>query len=50
MNNTDKFLDLYRQLERIGRANYFPEIPEGSPIIARLTAIPALREFKEDIE
>lgn len=50
MNNIDKFLDLYRQLEKIGRANYFPEVPEGSPIIARLTTIPALREFKEDIE
>ncbi len=50
MNNTDKFLDLYRQLEKIGRANFFPELPEGSPIITRLTTIPALREFKEDIE
>lgn len=50
MNNTDKFLDLYRQLEKIGRANYFPEVPEGSPIITRLTTIPSLREFKEDIE
>ncbi len=50
MNNTDKFLDLYRQLERLGRAIYFPDIPEGSPIITRLTALPALREFKEDVE
>lgn len=50
LNNTDKFLDLYRQLEIIGRANYFPELPEGSPIITRLTTIPALREFKEDVE
>ncbi|MDO4300483.1 MAG: hypothetical protein Q4D26_03705 [Clostridia bacterium] len=50
MNNTDKFLELYRQLEQIGRANYFPELPEGSPIITRLTTIPSLREFKEDVE
>lgn len=50
MNNIDKFLDLYRQLERIGRSNYFPDIPEGSPIITRLTTIPSLREFKEDVE
>lgn len=43
-------MDLYRQLERIGRDNYFPKLPEGTPIIARLTALPALREFKEDVE
>ncbi len=49
-NNTEKFLELYRQLEKAGRENYFPKLPEGSPVINRLTAIPVLREFKEDIE
>ncbi len=50
LNNTERFLDLYRQLEKIGRTNYFPESPEGAPIITRLTTIPSLRELREDIE
>lgn len=49
-NNTEKFLELYRQLEKTGRENYFPKLPESAPVINRLTSIPALREFKEDIE
>ncbi len=49
-SNTEKFLELYKQLEKTGRENYFPKLPDSAPVINRLTSIPVLREFKEDIE
>lgn len=49
MKRTDEFLDLYRQLERIGRDTYFPEMG-NEPIIGRLQALPLLKEFKEEID
>lgn len=46
---TEKFLDLYKQLEKAGR-KHFPDAPESAPIITRLSTLSILKEFKEDIE
>ena len=43
-NKTEEFLDLYRQLEHIGREIYFPN-SNNAPIIGRLQALPILKEL-----
>lgn len=49
MDRTEKFLDLYRQLERAGR-KHFPGTPDNAPIIGRLGGLTILKEYKDDIE
>ncbi|MGN1318515.1 MAG: CBS domain-containing protein [Lachnospirales bacterium] len=46
---TEKFLDLYRQLERTGRKR-FNDAPENAPVITRLANLPLLKDIKDDIE
>lgn len=47
---TDKFLQLYKQLEFDGRRLFFPNTKEGDNIIGRLLSIPYLKRFKEDLD
>lgn len=50
MDNTDRFLELYRQLERDGRRAYFPNAQDKEAIMGRLMSVPELRMYKEDID
>lgn len=50
MSNGDKFLELYRQLEREGKRVYFPEATDKENIIGRLMSVPQLQPFKDDID
>lgn len=50
IDKTERFLDLYRQLEREGRKIYFPEVSDKQAIIGRLMSLPVVRDFKDDIE
>lgn len=50
MSNGDKFLELYRQLEREGKRVYFPEAADKENIIGRLMGVPQLQPFKDDID
>ncbi len=47
---TDKFLQLYKQLEFEGRRIYFPDAKENEAIIGRLFTVPQLKKFKEDLD
>jgi predicted transcriptional regulator len=49
-SNGDKFLELYRQLEREGKRIYFPDAEEKENIIGRLMSVPQLNHLKEDID
>lgn len=46
---TEKFLDLYRQFERLGRKR-FNDAPENAPVVTRLANLPLLKDLKDDIE
>jgi predicted transcriptional regulator len=50
LTNGDKFLELYRQLEREGRRVYFPEAADNENIIGRLMNVPQLKMYKDDID
>lgn len=50
MDNTDRFLELYRQLEREGRRAYFPNAQDKEAIMGRLMSVPELRMYKDDID
>lgn len=47
---TDKFLQLYKQLEFDGRRLFFPDAKEGDNIIGRLLNTSHLRKFKEELD
>ncbi len=49
-DQTDKFLQLYKQLEFEGRRIYFPEAKVNESIIGRLFTVPQLKKFKEDLD
>lgn len=46
---TEKFLDLYKELEKIGRKEYYPSLPANSNIIGKLIRHPSLKKYQEDI-
>ncbi len=46
----DKFLELYRQLEREGKRVYFPDAKDGENIIGRLMNVPQLKNLKDDLD
>lgn len=50
LNNGDRFLELYRQLEREGKRVYFPNAEEKENIIGRLMNVPQLKNLKDDID
>ena len=50
VSNGDKFLELYRQLEREGRRVYFPNAADNENIIGRLMNVPQLQHYKDDID
>lgn len=47
---TELFLQLYKQLEFDGRRLYFPNSKENESIIGRLMNLAQLRPFKEDLD
>lgn len=47
---TEKFLQLYKELEFEGRRIYFPNSKENESIIGRLFTVPQLKKFKEDLD
>lgn len=47
---TDKFLQLYKQLEYDGRRIFFPNAKENESIIGRLISVPQLKPYKEDLD
>lgn len=47
---TEKFLQLYKQLEFDGRRLFFPNAKEGDNVIGRLLNTPHLREYKEELD
>lgn len=49
-SNGDKFLELYRQLEREGKRIYFPTAPDNENIIGRLMNVPQLQGMKDDLD
>ncbi len=49
-SQTEKFLQLYKQLEFEGRRIYFPNSKENESIIGRLFTVPQLKKFKEDLD
>jgi len=48
-SNADLFLDLYKQVETIGRSVFFPKLPESENIIGRLMNLPQLEKHKEEL-
>jgi len=46
---TDEFLDLYKQVEYIGRTTFFPKAGDGENIIGRLMNLPQLAKLKEEL-
>ncbi len=48
-SQTDKFLQLYKQLEFDGRRLFYPEAKENDNIIGRLLTVPYLKKFKEEL-
>ncbi len=50
-NKTEIFLDLYRQLEYVGRVTYFSDREDADSIniVGKLMNIPYLAEYKEEI-
>lgn len=46
----DKFLELYRQLEREGKRVYFPQATDKENIIGRLMSVPQLAHMRDDID
>ena len=46
---TDEFLDLYKQLEYVGRNTFFPHAAESENVVGRLMNLPQLAKFKEEI-
>lgn len=50
LSNGDKFLELYRQLEREGKRVYFPDATDKENIIGRLMNVPQLKPLKDDID
>ncbi len=49
-SNGDKFLELYRQLEREGKRVYFPDATDKENIIGRLMNVPQLKPLRDDID
>ncbi len=49
-SQTDKFLQLYKELEFEGRRIYFPDAKENESIIGRLFTVPQLKKFKGDLD
>lgn len=49
-NQTDRFLQLYKQLEFDGRRLFFPDSKEGDNIIGRLLNTSHLKKFKEELD
>lgn len=49
-SQTDKFLQLYKELEFEGRRIYFPDAKENETIIGRLFTVPQLKKYKEDLD
>lgn len=49
-SQTDKFLQLYKELEFEGRRIYFPDAKENEAIIGRLFSVPQLKKYKEDLD
>lgn len=49
-SQTEKFLQLYKELEFEGRRIYFPNSKENESIIGRLFTVPQLKKFKEDLD
>lgn len=47
---TEKFLQLYKQLEFDGRRLFFPDSKEGDNIIGRLLNTTHLKRFKEELD
>lgn len=46
---TEKFLDLYRELETVGRREYYPNLPRNENIIGKLIRHQSLKNYQEDI-
>ena len=46
---TDEFLDLYKQLEYVGRNTFFPHASDNENIIGRLINLPQMVKYKEEI-
>ena len=46
---TDQFLDLYKRIEYVGRAAFFPQIGDNENIIGRLMNLPQLAKIKEEL-
>lgn len=49
-SNGDRFLELYRQLEREGKRVYFPDAKDNENIVGRLMAVPQLKSLKDDLD
>lgn len=49
-SQTDRFLQLYKQLEFDGRRLFFPDSKEGDNIIGRLLNTSHLKKFKEELD
>lgn len=49
-SNGDRFLELYRQLEREGKRVYFPDAQDNENIIGRLMNVPQLKALKDDLD
>ena len=49
-SNADRFLELYRQLEREGKRVYFPEATDKENIVGRLMNVPQLKNLKDDLD
>lgn len=49
-DKTEKFLQLYRQLEFDGRRIYFQSSKDNDNIIGRLINLPQLKQYKEDLD
>lgn len=47
---TEKFLQLYKELEFEGRRIYFPDAKPNESIIGRLFTVPQLKKYKEDLD
>jgi len=49
-HQTEKFLQLYKELEYEGRRVYFPSAKENESIIGRLLCVPQLKAYKDDLD
>jgi len=49
MDRTEKFLDLYKELEIVGRREYYPKLPKNVNMIGMLMRHPSLKKYQDDL-